>query len=140
MIPPSLAACYSRNAGTYGGAEALFEICNLWLEEPVHQVGDSPLYSEIPTLILTGQFDPTTPPTYSQRLAENLPNSHYFVFPGYGHVPSSLADDGCPIQIAKAFLHDPTSAPAEACLEESESISFVSPVIPQRDRGLFFIP
>ena len=41
--------------------------------------------SDIPTLLLSGQFDPATPPRFADIAAETLSNSYSFVVPMAGH-------------------------------------------------------
>jgi pimeloyl-ACP methyl ester carboxylesterase len=41
--------------------------------------------AEAPTLILSGQGDPVTPPEWADRVAEHLPNARHVVFTDNGH-------------------------------------------------------
>jgi pimeloyl-ACP methyl ester carboxylesterase len=41
--------------------------------------------SDIPTLILAGEFDQNTPSYWGKLPGETLANSHYIEFPGAGH-------------------------------------------------------
>lgn len=45
-----------------------------------------PVTSAIPTLILSGEYDPVTPPASGMLAARTLSKSYYFSFPGVGHV------------------------------------------------------
>ncbi|MBN1661159.1 MAG: alpha/beta fold hydrolase [Anaerolineae bacterium] len=89
------------------------EICDLWGAGIPDPIEAEPVYSDVPVLILEGDYDPITPPAYGRSTAETLPNSYYFEFPGLGH-GVTLAD--CPAEIARSFLTDPTSRPLAACL------------------------
>ena len=41
---------------------------------------------EIPTLVMTGEFDPYVKPEYSQQLAEKIPNSQFLTIPNCDHL------------------------------------------------------
>ncbi len=45
----------------------------------------APVVSDIPTLILAGEFDQNTPAYWGKLAGETLSNSHYLEFPGCGH-------------------------------------------------------
>ena len=102
----------------YGGGESLFHICDVWGAAPFDPREGEPLVSDIPTLILAGEYDPTTPSTFSKQVAENLSNSHFFEFPRQGHAPSTNTLEDCPFNIALAFLDDPGANPDDACVAE----------------------
>jgi pimeloyl-ACP methyl ester carboxylesterase len=71
--------------------------------------------SEIPSLILAGQYDPVTPPEWGQLAAETLSNHFYYEFPGLGH--GVMRSDACGLEIGLQFLADPTHEPDASCLE-----------------------
>jgi pimeloyl-ACP methyl ester carboxylesterase len=89
-------------AATYQGTEqldALVEICKLWPRGPVDADLHAPLNSGVPSLLLSGEADPVTPPADAERLAQGLSQSRHLVLPGEGHgqlatgcVPRLLAD------------------------------------------------
>jgi pimeloyl-ACP methyl ester carboxylesterase len=64
---------------------ALVTICSAWprgpLDPDLHDLVDSPR----PVLLLSGEFDPVTPPHYADRAAARLVNSRHLVAPGQGH-------------------------------------------------------
>jgi pimeloyl-ACP methyl ester carboxylesterase len=41
--------------------------------------------SPVPTLLLTGRFDPVAPPSEGRRAAATLSRSFFLEFPGVGH-------------------------------------------------------
>jgi pimeloyl-ACP methyl ester carboxylesterase len=41
----------------------------------------------MPTLVITGQFDPLVPPALSRRVAKAIPGAQFAVVPGAGHNP-----------------------------------------------------
>jgi pimeloyl-ACP methyl ester carboxylesterase len=44
-----------------------------------------PAVVSVPTLLISGEFDPVTPPADAERLARRLPASRHLVVPGAGH-------------------------------------------------------
>ena len=65
-----------------------------------------PLVSDRPTLLLSGDNDPITPPEYAERvIAGGVTNSVHLVAAGQGH---GLAGVGCVPRIMRAFLETPT--------------------------------
>ena len=77
------------------------EACAFW---PRGHVGPSfyePVQSSIPTLILSGDIDPITPPVWGEEIATTLPNSKHIVLPGTGHTAGGT---GCGRRLIKAFI------------------------------------
>ena len=73
---------------TYQGTDqldALAEICKLWPKGPVDADLHAPLSSAVPTLLLSGEADPVTPPADAERLARGLARYRHLVVPGEGH-------------------------------------------------------
>lgn len=88
-------------------------LCDRWRENPVDPIEDEPVVSDIPTLLLSGQFDPATPPRWAGLAAETLSNSYSFVIPMTGHgVGVSTA---CGRTIMEKFLTSPTTNPVSPC-------------------------
>jgi pimeloyl-ACP methyl ester carboxylesterase len=93
-----------RIAQTYQGSDqldALAEICSLWPRGPVDPDLHSPLESDIPTLLLSGDTDPVTPPDDADRAARKLTHHRNLVLPGEGH--GQLAT-GCVPKLIAEFL------------------------------------
>jgi pimeloyl-ACP methyl ester carboxylesterase len=72
--------------------------------------------SDLPALILAGQFDPVTPPEWGQLAAETLSNHFYYEFPAQGH--GIMRSDRCGLEIGLQFLENPTSEPDASCVDE----------------------
>ena len=92
----------SRFDDTYQGRDqldALLEICKLWPRGPVDPELHRPLKSDLPTLLLSGEADPITPPANAARLAAGLSRKLHLVLTGEGHgqvatgcIPRLMAD------------------------------------------------
>ncbi len=104
------------------GPQAL-TVCEQWGAGEADAIENENITSDIPTLILAGEYDPITPPAWGQVVAEGLANSYFYQFPGVGH-GASLAGE-CPISVMEAFWADPTQEPAAACIAEMTSPQFV---------------
>jgi pimeloyl-ACP methyl ester carboxylesterase len=77
--------------------------------------GDAaPVTSAIPTLLISGAFDPITPPARAEAAAKRLANGYSYVFPGQGH-GILIRGQPCAGRIATRFLDDPGSRPDDAC-------------------------
>lgn len=92
----------------------IIDICELWDVPPADAIENEPVTSDIPTLVLAGEYDPITPPRWGEQVAQDLSQGYYFAFPGVGH-GASLADI-CPAQITFDFLSDPTVRPDSSCI------------------------
>ena len=71
--------------------------------------------SDVPTLILVGEFDPVTPPEWADVAAEGLSHASVFVFPAVGH--GVLDSHVCASDLVRAFLDRPQAPRPPACLE-----------------------
>ena len=101
-----------------------FEICELWDVGVAGPIENQPVSSDIPTLVLAGEFDPITPPAWGRLAAETLPNAAFFEFPGLGH-GTSVADE-CALSIAQEFLDDPLAEPDASCVSSMTGPDFVT--------------
>ena len=59
----------------------LFNVCSFWGAGAAAPVQNEPVYSDIPTLILAGQYDHATPPEWADLAAETLTNVFVYKFP-----------------------------------------------------------
>lgn len=91
-----------------------FVICDLWQAGTADAIENQPVSSDLPTLILAGEYDPITPPSWGQDVAQGFSQSYFYEFPGIGHGASISAD--CPLDITKAFIADPTTEPDASCI------------------------
>jgi len=110
---------------TYQGTDqldALLEICKLWPHGPVDADLHSPLRSEIPTLLLSGEADPVTPPADAERAARGLAHHRHLILSGEGH---GQVATGCVPRLMAQFLD--TAAPENldaSCLERHSPAPF----------------
>jgi pimeloyl-ACP methyl ester carboxylesterase len=104
---------------------ALVKLCREWNVPPLGAAADEPVTAEIPTLVLSGQFDPITPPDFGRAASGSIKPSYLFVFPAYGH--GALTSGNCPGELIVSFVRDPRNAPAPACLGSMSPVRFFTP-------------
>ncbi|MBK8161153.1 MAG: alpha/beta hydrolase [Rhodospirillaceae bacterium] len=113
-----------------GESESFAETCAAWRAalppQPLRASDNEPVISELPTLLLTGLYDPVTPPAYARLAAAHLVNSFYLEFDGIGH--DVLGNEPCANDVAQKFLDEPHAAPRDICMVQSTPPQFVKPV------------
>jgi hypothetical protein len=80
------------------------EACALWRQGEIPKDYSEPVRSKVPVLILTGQWDPVTPPVYGDTAAKNLPNSLHVVVPSGGHGFGGLDGLDCVTNLMAEFI------------------------------------
>lgn len=95
---------------------AIFDICELWDAGSAPPTENEPVSSDIPTLVLAGEYDPITPPRWSESAVSTLANSTFVLFPGVGHGPSASVE--CPKSIFLDFVADPIAPVDTGCTLE----------------------
>jgi len=112
-------------ADTYQGADqldALQEICKLWPRGPIDADLHSPLHSDIPTLLLSGEADPVTPPADAERAGQGLVRHRHLILMGEGH---GQVATGCVPRLMAEFLDSATPAGLDAtCLDRHSPAPF----------------
>ena len=83
--------------------------------------------SEIPTLILAGEFDPVCPPLFAEITSATLPKSTVIIVPGASH--AAINADNCIRTIATDFLLEPNKQPNTECVAKREKIKYVTTAI-----------
>lgn len=82
--------------------------------------------ADIPTLILSGNLDPVTPPSNGDYSAKTLPNSHHIVVENASH---TVAMSTCASDIINEFLTTKTPSKLdESCLEDVPQETFMTSV------------
>ena len=106
---PELTGLFERAAA--GGLA--YRVCAGWGAGQADALENQPVASDVPALVLAGEFDPVTPPAWSRHAAETLSNGYLFEYPGVGHGASA---QDCGRAMMLAFLDDPTVAPDDGCI------------------------
>lgn len=78
--------------------------CERWPHEPVDPSFHEPVTSAVPALLLSGEWDPVTPPVHGDRAALHLPGALHVVVPSGGHAFEGLEGAECADELVEAFL------------------------------------
>ncbi|MBN2389873.1 MAG: alpha/beta fold hydrolase [Anaerolineae bacterium] len=106
------------------GAETYFgdmlgmasQICEAWPRGQYPADQNTPVTSDVPVLLLSGEADPITPPQYAETVAQTLPNSLHLVAPGLGH---GIAIRGCVPRLLANFIETASVANLDAdCVQD----------------------
>ncbi len=100
--------------GMLAGLQSEFGICQLWGDKPVPTVQKQPVISSLPTLILSGEYDPITPASNAKLALQTLSHGYLFQFPATGH--GVFNTHRCPDSIVAAFLQQPMTKPSDSCI------------------------
>lgn len=111
-------------------ADELATRCENWPRAQLPASFREPLQSDIPTLLLSGEADPITPPQYAEQVAARLSNSLQITLPGFGH---DVLLAGCMPAVVTDFVEAGTVQGLDtACVQEIVPPPFfVSPVGPR---------
>jgi len=107
----------AERAGEEQDALLWFSLCPQWPSHGADPHGAGAVTSSVPTLLVNGQFDPVTPPSYGQIVARTLRHSYFVVLPGGAHVntvkPGPIGT--CAAAIVVAFYANPGASPDTSC-------------------------
>ncbi|HJU27014.1 MAG TPA: alpha/beta hydrolase [Rhodanobacteraceae bacterium] len=95
-----------QDAGTILGSELIDGIqaaCSVWPHGTAPADFHAPFVSSIPTLILSGERDPVTPPAYAHEIAKGLSDARVLEVKGMGH---SVLSRGCMPKLVTDFIAD----------------------------------
>jgi pimeloyl-ACP methyl ester carboxylesterase len=101
--------------------------CALWPRGAVPADFAEPVRSDAPVLLISGQWDPVTPPAAAERAARTLPNSRHIVVPQGGHGTAGLVNGACVDAIRSAFIVAGDGRGLDtACLDEVRRVPFLT--------------
>jgi pimeloyl-ACP methyl ester carboxylesterase len=94
----------------------------VWPKGPVDADLHAVLHSDVPTLLLSGEADPVTPPAAAEHLARGLTRRRHLVLSGEGH---GQLGTSCVPRLMAAFLDtaDPDKLDS-SCLEKHSAQPF----------------
>lgn len=111
----------------FGGGDSHFGfkmVCPIWPKYRPSEAFYQTVTADIPTLILSGNLDPVTPPSNGEYPAKSLPNNHHIVIENASH---TVAMSTCASDIINEFLTTLTpKALDESCLKDVPSESFMT--------------
>jgi len=90
--------------------------CEVWPRGTRPENFHSPLVSDRPVLLLSGEFDPVTPPRYGAEVVRTLRNGRHVVLRGQGH---NVIGAGCMPRLLAEYFEKPTPASLKVdCLKQ----------------------
>lgn len=101
----------------YGGA------CSAWEVAEIDASFLEPVRSEVPVLLFSGYYDPSTPAALGEEVARHLPNSRHVVVRNESHG----AEFGCGRQLAIDFMINGSLDGLGSACEEVGPIEFETP-------------
>ena len=115
-----------ESANTFLGAEMAeirLKACEFWPKgkvDPDYFV-NAPI--DLPTLILSGDLDPVTPPSWGGQIAATWKNARHITVPATGHVAAAA---GCVPKLMAQFLNEGTAANLNpSCIDQVKRPPFV---------------
>lgn len=107
------------DAGTLMGT-ALVDLldaqCAVWPRGRRPADFHEPVESDAPVLLLSGEFDPVTPPAYGEQALATFPNGRHLVARGHGH---NVMVAGCMPRLMMRFIDSKDASGLDAsCLEQ----------------------
>jgi pimeloyl-ACP methyl ester carboxylesterase len=120
-----------ESEGTVFGAHLLtsrMKACEFWPKGAVAASYYEPVRSAVPVLLLSGDLDPVTPPSWAEQVRPHLPNARHFVVPGTGH---GVLTTGCGTRLVRDFIQRPQGTLDDSCVRTmARPPFFVSPAGP----------
>jgi pimeloyl-ACP methyl ester carboxylesterase len=101
----------SLTKGTFMGTYRIDQqkrACKYWVRGDIPEDFLNPVYSNIPTLILSGGLDPVTPTSMAKEIASHLPNSTLVIIPQMSHTFDGLSQPECFDHICVNFINKPS--------------------------------
>ena len=114
----------SRLAEAVAGAP-LAPLCEEWERPPAPAAAAEPVTSDIPTLLLSGRFDPITPPEFAADVAQHLGRATEVTQDGRGH--GIWFGNDCIARIVQSFAADPARTLDVGCASEGVPVEWARP-------------
>ena len=102
---------------------SLKQMCEAWEYVTIESRFFEPVSSDIPILLLSGQYDPVTPPANGEHALQTLSNSRHIIVPGVAH--NTLRTE-CVLNIVREFVDTIDAKQIEtSCVSEQRRPPFV---------------
>jgi pimeloyl-ACP methyl ester carboxylesterase len=86
--------------------ETLQAMCSVWPKGVIDPDFHTPLTSDVPALLLSGENDPVTPASYGERAAHGFKHSKHLIVPGQGH---GQLNNPCLSRVISHFIEQTSS-------------------------------
>lgn len=110
-----------------GLSSAVFssDVCNTWNVKKVDELENKPVKSNIPILLISGEYDEFTPPYFAEMLSNNFVKSYHLVFKGWKHGPTTNWSNPCAMNCANVFFNNPDEEPDIECYKKIKKPKFM---------------
>lgn len=96
-------------------ARLFFSPCAVWPKGERPAGFNQPLVSKVPALLMSGEQDPVTPPSYGEAVLKGLANGRHLVLRGQGH---NVIGQGCMPKLVSQFIESGDAKALDAkCLD-----------------------
>ena len=109
-----VAAATGDYANLHNEAIYLLDLCLPGYFRSPPPIENEPVYSDIPVLLFSGEFDTATPPDYAERIASTLETVYLYTFPRTGH--GVVGSGQCFSDIMLEFITTPQQEPDTTCM------------------------
>ncbi len=103
----------------------IIESCSSWDQPGADAIAGSSVSSDIPTLLLSGEFDPITPAAFAEATAARLSNATVVTQAGRGH--GIWIGNDCIGSIVFDFVSDPGTSLDTSCASEGVPVDWAKP-------------
>jgi len=109
------------------------EACALWPRATIPKDYSESTKGDAPVLILTGEWDPVTPPAHGDSVAKHLSNSLHVVVPHGAHGLGGLQGSDCILRVMAAFVERGTTKGLDtSCVKDIKRNGFALTLPPRR--------
>jgi pimeloyl-ACP methyl ester carboxylesterase len=110
------------------------ELCNAWQPKTAGSQAFEPVVSNVPVLILSGEYDPVCPPLFGELTAKTLARSTFITVPAASH--AAVHADDCTRNLTLNFLSSPAKKVSFSCVANRSKIVFITKDLSQALSGI----
>ena len=100
----------------------LSKVCSVWPSTKVDETFSAPISNNIPTLLLSGELDPATPPDWAMLAMADMKNAKHLVAP---HAAHGVAMQSCANRLVAQLVDEGSTAELDGdCLKEERPRGF----------------
>jgi pimeloyl-ACP methyl ester carboxylesterase len=108
--------------------KALISVCKEWTAAPLAEDFHSPLQTIVPILSLTGELDPSMPPSWGEEFAAEQPNARHLTIPEGQHGLLGMRGVLCVVELIESLIDRGNTEDLDAtCLEQVQRPPFALP-------------
>ena len=100
----------------------LSKVCSVWPSTKVDETFSAPISNNIPTLLLSGELDPATPPDWATLAMADMKNAKHFIAP---HAAHGVAMQSCANRLVAQLVDEGSTVELDGdCLKEDRPRGF----------------